>query len=255
MILEFDVCSYNKKLQITDHTQDIDNYVSEDLEDQELLQIEYSKGNYKYSDTITINIIRYMSNENDSGEISKIIYTKHESYLDECYFNVPKDGYYQITHMVLPTVEWFQNNIESISPSEDQILDYYFTDGENIFMYSNGQLIQVDTAIFDPFFNTEYTNISRAYKNVFVIDRLFECYISKCKQVFNQVTGKCSVSKINMFDIDLVWMTYNIIKYYVDMNQFYEAQRLLTRVTSCNVICQDNNLQTSSKSSGCGCNK
>ena len=154
MILEFDVCSYNKKLQITDHTQDIDNYVSEDLEDEELLQIEYSKGNYKYSDTITINIIRYMSNENDSGEISKIIYTKHESYLDECYFNVPKDGYYQITHMVLPTVEWFQNNIESISPSEDQILDYYFTDGENIFMYSNGQLIQVDTAIFDPFFNT-----------------------------------------------------------------------------------------------------
>ena len=49
-------------------------------------------------------------------------------------------------------------------------------------------------------------------------------------------------------------MTINIIKYYVEMTQLLEAQRLLEEVNFCGGMCNGQDV-FEQQASGCGCNK
>ena len=48
-------------------------------------------------------------------------------------------------------------------------------------------------------------------------------------------------------------MAINVIKYLIDLTQYYEAQKILENVTQCNGICNTNTMNVSS-GGGCGCN-
>ena len=51
-------------------------------------------------------------------------------------------------------------------------------------------------------------------------------------------------------------MTMNVIKYYLDLKQLSEAQRLLEETMSCNGFCKSSFLKyslTNNTVSGCGC--
>ena len=84
MNLTFSVCDIgNRYIRIQDITQQDNEYIPEDLQNVRRYF------NYKYSETCTINILYYNSTVNPG--ISNIVYTTHESYLDEAEIYINKD--------------------------------------------------------------------------------------------------------------------------------------------------------------------
>jgi len=56
----------------------------------------------------------------------------------------------------------------------------------------------------------------------------------------------------DIFNRDLVWMTINVIKYSIEIGQYYEAQRFLENLIGCGNICAEY-ISDNKKGSGCGC--
>lgn len=239
------------EMVITDVTQDSDEYVPESIADAEVY---YQKNKFKYSETNTINIIEKITTSEDS--IVKTIITDHSSKLDEAYYKLESDGYYVIHHFILPTTDWLDSELEKGSSILDGEMGIYVSDCENIYYYTKGQLITKEPSDLIAV-NEESTTISKIIINRFSVGYLYDCYVSLCKQIFSAVNYKC-LNKGNLSDTyfkrDFLWMTINVIKYYVEINQLLEAQRLLEEINNCGGLCNGGNVQTQS-SSGCGCGK
>lgn len=236
-------------LRITDVTQETDQYIPEDL-----VEGKYSKAryfNYRYSETCTINIVYYHSAEKD--ELFKTIYTPHCSKLDEIEVKLPKDGYYEVVHIILPTVEWLQNKLTDEKFDLSTYSSIYVTDGQRVYKYYDNTLTECNIKEI-VLINSENTTISRCFKDFFCIWFLQNCYVNLSKKVLSNTTSKCKNSNLSdaIFDRDFVWMTLNVIKYYIEFNQLSEAQNILEEVNSCNGFCNSPNKITNTKS-GCGC--
>ena len=244
----------NCQITITDLTQDSDEYISETAEELEL-QAAYSRNSFRYSDTYTINVIKYIKSESEE-EIKDVLYTCHYSDLDELHYNLDTDGYYVIYHMILPSIDWYEAETKKEKSVINSDLNIYVTDGTNIYKQTENGLQIVDTELVIEV-NTVGTTISRVLLKEFSICHLFDCYLSLCKQIYKNISYKC-MSKDNIEDLifkrDFVWMTINVLKYYVELDQMYEAQRLLTEINYCGGICNEHSM-LQSKKSGCGCSR
>lgn len=243
MIPIIKICSLDScKIVVTDLTQDSDEYIPEDSDNLELY---YQRNRFKYSETLTINILQ--KNKFDSSEIIQTTFTDHCSHLDEQYLTLDTDGYYTIHHIILPTTDWLENNISLKSD-----LEIYVTDGQKIYHYKNKELHEVESQVIAEI-NNENTTISRVSSDQFSICHLFNCYIKLCKGIFEGVNLRC-INKnkpTESFSRDFLWMTINVIKYHIEKNEFLEAQRILEMINYCNGFCQNDNFTI--KSSGCGC--
>lgn len=242
----------NCEIVITDLTQDSDEYISEDTP-QEDLEAYYSINKFKYTETYTVNIFQKNTSE-ESMEIIDTIITCHGNDLDEVHYNLTPDGYYVIYHLIIPSLDWYleeSSKEESIIKSD---MGIYVTDGSKIYKQTDGVLTEVNSYLIAQV-NTEDTTLSRITLEEFSICHLFDCYLSLCKQIFNNISYRC-LSKDNIEDLifkrDFIWMTINVLKYYVETNQFFEAQRLLTEINYCGGICNEPTMQ---KKSGCGCSR
>lgn len=246
------ICNTGKcAIVITDLTQDSDEYVSESVPDAEAY---YERNKFKYSETYTINIIQ--KNTVTSEEILDTIYTDHSSYLDEIHYQLEQDGFYTIHHLILPSLEWLQGELEKEHSVLEKDLEIYVCDCSNVYRYYKGELTQVSSEVLAEI-NTENTTISRTSIDQFSICYLYDCYVSLCRQIFERINYRCA-NKNNLDEIkfkrDFIWMTINIIKYYVELNQLLEAQRLLEEVNFCGGLCNEQGL-SEQQSSGCGCNR
>lgn len=250
------ICSTdNNSIIITDLTQDSDEYVDEDIVDAEAY---YEKNKFKYSETCTINFISKTTvSPTEEEEIYEPVFTDHNSYLDEIHYKLNQDGFYTVYHIILPTTEWLNKELEKAHSILKSDIEIYVCDCSNIYKYSKGNLHKIEDVDILTSVNTENTTISRTVVNQFSIYDLYKCYITLCKQIFQNTTFKC-FDKINLEDItfkrDFIWMTINIIKYYTEMNNFLEAQRLLQKINYCGGICNEKSL-SKQNNSGCGCNK
>lgn len=238
------------ELVITDLTQDSDEYVAETVEDASAY---YKRNKFKYSETCTLNLIYKVSTTADD-EFLTGLYTDHCSYLDEAHYQLPSDGYYKIYHFILPTEKWY----ESVGRQSGVMdaLSVYTCDMETGALYMHTREGRKEQSFEDLIeqIGVNTTTISSAVFQQFSICQLYGCYIALCKPVFESVNYRC-MDKTGLSDIifkrDFIWMTINIIKYYVEDGQFMEAQRLLEEVNYCGGFC--NELSVQSKS-GCGCN-
>lgn len=235
---------YKNIIRITDVTKE--SYIPEDL-----VESKYSSRyfNYKYSDTCTINIIYYYSLQGE--EIIDTVYTPHCSKLDEIEFKLPKDGHYEVVHIILPTVEWLASKITDEKFDLSTYREIYVTDGTKVYKYFNKDLVECDISEV-AMVNSDKTTISRCYKEFFCIWFLQNCYINLSKEIFNSILSKCT-NNIDTFNRDFIWMTLNVINYYVEFNQLNEAQRVLEDVNGCNGFCK--NTVYNKKISNCGCNR
>lgn len=242
MNLTFSVCDIgNRCVRIQDITQQDNEYVPEDLQNV----IRYF--NYKYSETCTINILYYNSTVNPG--ISNIVYTTHESYLDEAEIYINKDGHYTVHHMVLPTIEWL-NSVLADPKFDLSVYEYiYVTDGQKTYKYQNGELQQIEELELIEI-NPYHTTLSRCEKQFFHIYDLHDCFIQLSNAVFNTKFIKCP-DKTDTYYRDFVWSAINVMKLYIEKDQYESAQLLLEKLDSCNGICKTkiNNGTTSS----CGC--
>lgn len=230
-----DKCS----IVITDLTQDSDEYIPEEEVD---LENYYARNRFKYSETYTINIIvKYPFNE--SGTIIDVFYNDHCSHLDELHYTFKEDGYYEIYHIIIPSDKWYK---AGKLPSN---LDVYYTDGTSVYKHGSTEPIALSNLIQ---LSCEGNTVSQASLAQFSICQLFDCYISTCKQIFSNAITNCPKENDLTYKRDLIWMTINIIKYYVELGQLMEAQRLLEELIKCGGICND----TSSPSKqSCGCSR
>lgn len=239
MNLTFDLSIVqNNFLQIKDTTQEYGEYLPEDSSNY------YTSGRFKYSDTMTINIIKYKYYSKEDPEILDVIITNHKQedqimYLDEALYKLKQDGHYIIEHLVLPTKEWVDAN-------EEEKKDYdvlYYTDGNIFYKYLNDSESTCEIEEILSVEDLSKTTISKETQETFSICFLHSQYLEQCKKQLKQfMKNSCQKSD---FNLDLLWMSINAIKYNVEFGYLNQAQSILEDINSCN------NLFKSEKRYGC----
>lgn len=208
-----------------------------------------SKGNFKYTETISIDVLQL--NRTSETEYQDPVYTKHDGKTRTVEMPVSFDGWFSIVHIILPTKKWFEE-----SSAVGLYSTVYYSDGQNIYKYVDGTTSQVTIEEVTEV-NTAGTTISITSKDYFSICYIRRCYIDLCKQIFNdRAFSSCwsdnDVDSELIYKRDLVWMAINVIKYLVKCNQLAEAERIVEILNDCNGICPANSTSTTN---GCGCFK
>lgn len=238
--------------------KDNDEYLSEDEE------IIVSTRNYAYSQTVTLNVVS--SIKSDSKEtIQGFDIVLHDiDCIDESTMELPIDGLYEVTHIIIPNEAWLQYVLERDKSALDAYnLIYYYDRTSNSFMkyidessisVSVDEILQVN-ALPPTDVREKTTTIIRGDKNTFCMCYLNECFYNLCKGLLGELPGRCRNKlddlKLQIYNRDIIWMAINVIKYLIEMAQYYEAQRILEEVTQCGNICKTTNSITGGN--GCGC--
>lgn len=211
-----------------------------------------TKGKFKFSETISIDVLSH--NKQQESVNKSILYSAHETN-DPRQMPVTFDGWFTITHIVLPSKEWLDNELKKSEASSIGLYSLiYVSDGSNIYKYSSEQLqaVKIDELLE---VNTVDTTISRVQKEYVSICYLRKCYINLCYQIFNNrglapCFEKNDVNSELVYKRDLLWMSLNVIKYLTQFNQLAEAERIIEKITGCNGLCTSHNIQ---QTHGCGC--
>ena len=236
--------SDNCKIMVSD----ISTYLAEDFSGT-------VKGKFKYSDTVSIDVLQH--NKTTETVYRDPIYTKHDT-LQPINIPVEFDGWFDVIHLVLPSIEWFNREINKSEGSALGLYDLvYFSDGIDIYKYLDGNVSQV-TIIEVLEVNPINTTVSKTNRDYVSICFLRKCYINLCQQIFedrgfSRCWNKNKVDSELIYKRDLVWMAINVIKYLTECEQLAEVERIIETIQGCNGLCVSSNL--TSKTNGCGCSK
>lgn len=233
----------NCKVTIQDNTE----YLPES-------SIETSKGSFRYSDTVSIAVLRH--NKLKESIIKGSTFWNHSS--SQLTIPIGFDGWFTIDYIVLPNKEWFLEEVQKTSESSlDLYSIVYFSDGSYIYKYVEEKVQKVDLEeILE--INPVNTTISRISKDYVSICFLRKCYVNLCQQIFNErgfssCYSKNTIDSELIYKRDLVWMIINVVKYLTDLNQLSEVERIIEQTTNgCNGLCKSS---YKSSSSGCGCSQ
>ena len=227
---------------------DISTYLAEDFSGT-------VKGKFKYSDTVSIDVLQH--NRTTETVYRDPIYTKHDT-LQPINIPVEFDGWFDVIHLVLPSIEWFNREIDKSEGSALGLYDLvYFSDGIDIYKYLDGNVSQVTiNEVLEV--NPINTTISKTNRDYVSICFLRKCYINLCQQIFedrgfSRCWNKNKVDSELIYKRDLVWMAINVIKYLTECEQLAEVERIIETIQGCNGLCVSSNL--TSKTNGCGCSK
>lgn len=218
-------------------------YLPEDSQDTSINRFKYSE---------TIGIIKLTLNKTSGTEDGEIIFVPHD--FPSNYIKIPTrfDGWFTLTYIVIPTKEWFDNNQDNLQLYQT----VYYSDGVDIYKYFNGESQKVDLQELVER-NEEDTTISKYTQDFTSICFLKKCFISLCKQIFEQRGFSKCLTKGNLdsqliYNRDLVWMTINTISYLTEFEQLAEAERIIELFEgTCNGICKSYNREYDRI--GCGC--
>lgn len=242
---------------LRDMTKSTNEFIPEDSNETGV-----GTNNFKYSDTISISVVKY---QHSSGEKDiATVFQKHvdmPSEYEKCdttKIQLPYDGYQLVYYIVLPTLEWLERVCD-----DERIKNYnhiYVSDGCGVLRYNpeTKDAIQVDIdeilQINDVYNEKFYIGtISRVSVEIFSIDKLKQCYIDISKELFKYCPDNCSLLDNNLkFKRDFIWMTLNVLRYYLEDFLYIEAQNLLEQTTGCNSFCQNASINKN-KEGGCGC--
>lgn len=227
---------------------DISTYLAEDFSGT-------VKGKFKYSDTVSIDVLQH--NKTTETVYRDPVYTKHDT-LQPINIPVEFDGWFDVIHLVLPSIEWFNREIDKSEGSALGLYDLvYFSDGIDIYKYLDGNVSQVTiNEVLEV--NPINTTISKTNRDYVSICFLRKCYINLCQQIFedrgfSHCWNKNKVDSELIYKRDLVWMAINVIKYLTECEQLAEVERIIETIQGCNGLCVSSNL--TSKTNGCGCSK
>lgn len=220
-------------------------------------QEQVDKNSYKYEQSITINVVRGIEYEEDNLQpiytsMGVDILTHSPTSIDESKIQLPKDGLYEVSHIILPTQEYFDEAFDSIEFSNG--FYFYNTVSNKICKYtSTVEEIQIDEILA---INPEGSSVIRSDKLTFSICRLNHCFYYLCRNLLSTFCGKCinklSSTKQDVYNRDIVWMAINVIQYLVESEQYFEALRILQSLNSCgSSLCSVTT--TTVKGGDCGC--
>lgn len=169
----------------------------------------------------------------------------------------PHDGLYKVSHMIVPTQKWIENYKKTFN--EDPSVEFkhiYVYDNGNLYKYKFECYTKVDfNELFEvnPISGVALLN-SEVY--TFSICQLEECFINKYKEFLNKLCPKSNCNSAEEIKVrDLIWMGIHTIKYYINLGRYFDAQRILEKLESCNGVCSNLGFNKALGKSGCGCNK
>lgn len=264
--MEFDIdihTGVNGNITIEDYSYEYAQYFPEN-------QIIQEYGRYKYSECKTLNVIMKIN----SGKVTLVDVLLHDhdqlvedptepgKYLydlEKTDFTVKKDGYYNVNHIVLPTMDWYLNTYQQ--QSDEYRVAYeavYIIDSDNKLykLTDNGFVECTIKEIIER--NHEGTTIEKCIIDIFYTGFLQMCYINYCRKLFQKLTKGCNYAcapedtKELTYIRDFLWMVLNVIDYQISFKQYMEAQRVLEMTNYCGGFCQNQELNAG-PSTGCGC--
>lgn len=266
--MEFDIdihTGLNGKITIEDYSQEYDQYFPEN-------QIIQEKGRYKYSECKTLNVIIKIN----SGKVTLVDVLLHDhnqlvedpmnpgSYiydLEKTEFTIKKDGYYNINHLILPTMDWFNNTYSKQSDDYRSAFENIYIIGDDNKLYKQSDDRFVECTIKELIErNIDGTTIEKCIIDVFYTGFLQMCYINYCRKLFQKLTKSCDYRCVPedveylTYARDFLWMTLNTIDYQISFKQYMEAQRVLEMTNYCGNFCQNQELNAG-PNTGCGCSK
>lgn len=174
--------------------------------------------------------------------------------------SVDKDGWLKVYYLVLPTKEWLLRALQKSNTIGIYDIVYYISKNK-VYWYQPsskefGEVSKLNEILDIAQLPNVKTSISIINKNYVSICNLQKCYINLCQQIFEsrgltQCWNKNNIDSELIYKRDLVWMAINVIKYMVECNQLYEAERIIELLHSCNGVCSDKKVRNNVK--GCGC--
>ena len=252
----FKICkSTNCGLTITGLELDNSEYLSETG------NILVSTRNYAYSQSVTLNYIRSIDS-NEDYKLQGYIIDTHINPIDESIITMPIDGLYEVAHLILPSEVWLQYVLDRNASALSIYNNIYIYNKslDKFQKYSNSVLTDITLEEIIEFNAVPQTNVNdqthtiiKSIKNVFGT-----CYINKCLYDISSSILSTLPKCINKLDPnlihnrDIIWMTINVLKYLVEKQDLFEAQRILESVTKCNTMC--NNTTSNINNINCGCN-
>lgn len=217
-----------------------------------------SFSNFKKSETGSVFVLEYHKNDYESEYLAPIVVNIHTE-SSEYKVKVPKDGWFTVHHIILPTKDCIYSFSEAEMPS---VAFGYYLDLYNIYdrnrLDSKGNPIKVSIEeVLEGNTNIATTQLSK--KDYISILHLQKCLVNLCQEIFKNLGafGKCfsSTTKNNdlIYKRDIVLMAVNVIKYMVKYNMKAEAARIINQLEGCNGICSGTS--NSKNVSECGCNR
>ena len=264
--MEFDInihTGLNGNIIIEDYSKEYDQYFPED-------QIIQEHGRYKYNECKTLNVITKI----ETGKITLMdaLLHNHDQFvpdptnpdhniydLEREEFTVKKDGYYNVNHIIIPTMSWYLNTY-SVQNEEYQksFQTVYIIDTDD-------KLYKLTESGFEECSikeiverNHEGTTIEKCIIDIFYTGFLQLCYINCCRKLFQQLTKNCNYTcgsestKDLSYTRDFLWMVLNTIDYQISFKQYMEAQRVLELTNYCGSFCRNQELY-GGPNVGCGC--
>lgn len=253
----------NGKVTIEDYSNEYDQYFPEDQMIQEY-------GRYKYSECKTLNVI--MKVNSNRIALKDVVIHEHNQLVEDPMnpgvflydlevtdFTLSQDGYYNVNHIVLPTVDWY-NNTYLLQDEEYRkaFVGIYIIDEDNKLYKLTEEGFTECTIREIVERNHEGTTIQKCVIDVFYTGFLQMCYINYCRKLFQKLTKGCNYAcapedvKELTYVRDFLWMVLNVIDYQISFKQYVEAQRILELTNHCGSFCQNQELNAG-PNLGCGC--
>ena len=224
-----------------------------------LEQEQVSFRNYTFEQTVTLNVV--ISIASDETEIIESYSLVPHTDLDIDEITLEKDGLKRVEHIIIPTQEWFNYTIQMDSNALDQYTNgiYFIGSEDKFYKYLRGEIVEVDiNEILE--INQVDTTLIKTSLHTFELCHLEECFFKLCMYLLDNMPcdDLCFNDKMKGFtgDIlnrDIIWMALNAIKYCIEQQQFFRAQKILERVETCWGICRDLDNINSTQYKGCGC--
>ena len=226
---------------------------------------------YRTTDVIFLDIVSY--NQLDDNKLtgfkyiieSDADYTKYKlDYISKI------DGWFTVDHLVLPTLNYMLNFIKPTG-DDTEITDTFY-DGAYL-VYDSDLNKYVELNIVSGVYTStdvdlEYiknhldnTNLLGIEEQLFLIGHLEKCYESMIKYIlYNNLFDSCLYKDPDISALyrnrDIVWMALELIRRLINNCKFFEAQRLLERISTCNTFCTNliNKLSNAKSSTIRSCN-
>ena len=253
----------NGKVTIEDYSNEYDQYFPEDQMIQEY-------GRYKYSECKTLNVI--MKVNSNKIALKDVVIHEHNQLVEDPMnpgvflydlevtdFTLSQDGYYNVNHIVLPTVDWYNNTylLQDEEYRKAFVGIYIIDEDDKLYKLTESGFIECTIReIVER--NHEGTTIQKCVIDVFYTGFLQMCYINYCRKLFQKLTKGCNYAcapedvKELTYVRDFLWMVLNVIDYQISFKQYVEAQRILELTNHCGSFCQNQELNAG-PNLGCGC--
>lgn len=251
----------NGHVEITDYSKEYGQYYPEDAEGMN------SPDKFKYSQSNSINVL--IRTNTDKVTLLDVLLDQHDQDRETTIFDVDRDGYFTVTHFVLPTTSWIDTQLNSVNSLLENYDTVYYVRDSKIYKKSVEKVltetinyrytlgVEKEVTIRELLErNVEGTTIQKCQIDIFYTGYLQECYINHCRSLFNNLMThcrpNCKPKDVDYFSRDFLWMTLNVMDYLIERGQFNEAQRILEEINYCGGFC--NNIKNDDKSM-CGCNQ